>query len=297
MKVLVSGGTGLVGRYLVEGLLTAGYQVTVGGRTAPHPTLFPLPVDFVPLSLDPDADHSCAFDDAYHFVHAAFDHVPGRYRGGEGDDPQGFRRRNLDGTVRLFESAKRAGVRRCVFVSSRAVYDGLPDGTVLHEEAAAKPASLYGEVKLMAEQVLAELSSPGFAGVSLRATGVYGNLFPNKWDGMFRDYLAGRPVAARAGSEVHGQDVAAALRLVLEADTARVSGQAFNISDIVTDNRDILSHFRDAIGSKQPLPKPAAKSRIARMATDKISALGWQPGGMALLHDTIDGLSTRYLQK
>ncbi len=122
MKVLVSGGTGLVGRYVVEELLAAGYSVIVGGRRAPLPRLFSRPVEFAPLSLDPETDHIDAFDDAYFFVHAAFSHLPGKYRGGEGDDPEGFRRLNLDGTVKLFDTAKRAGTRRCIFISSRAVY-------------------------------------------------------------------------------------------------------------------------------------------------------------------------------
>src|SRR5690349_9042758 len=114
MKVLVSGGTGLVGRYIVEELLSAGYQVIVGGRHAPRPRLFSRPVDFAPLSLDPDENDIGAFDDAYFFVHAAFSHVEGKYRGGEGEDPRTFRHLNLDGSVKLFEEAKRAGTRRCI---------------------------------------------------------------------------------------------------------------------------------------------------------------------------------------
>ena len=38
-------------------------------------------------------------------VHCAFAHVPGRYRGGEGDDPEGFRRANLDGSLALIRAA------------------------------------------------------------------------------------------------------------------------------------------------------------------------------------------------
>ena len=98
MKVLVSGGTGLVGRYIVEELLAGGYSVTVGGRQAPAPDLFSRSVNFLPLSLDPDRDQIEAFDDAYFFVHAAFDHVPGKYRGGEGDDPADV---GLDGALRV----------------------------------------------------------------------------------------------------------------------------------------------------------------------------------------------------
>lgn len=291
MKVLVSGGGGLVGRYVVEALLSGGYEVTVGGRSAPPAGYFSRPVKFRSMSLDPDLDQVEAFDETYVFVHAAFDHVAGKYRGGEGDDPARFRRLNLDGTVRLFDAARRAGVRRVVFLSSRAVYDGIFPGEPLVETAALYPTSLYGEVKLVAEQVLTDMSGPGFAGASLRLTGVYGGLRPNKWDGLFADYLAGRAVPARAGSEVHGRDVGQAVRLMLESDTARVGGEVFNVSDIVTDTHEILSTVKLATGCPHPLPEAADKTLVAKMETCKIGALGWKRGGRSLLESTVQCLA------
>ncbi len=287
MKVLVSGGGGLVGRYVVEALLAGGYDVIVGGRSPPTAGCFSRPVAYRFLSLDPERDPIDAFDDAYLFVHAAFDHQPGKYRGGEGDDPVRFRRLNLDGTVGLFDAARRAGVRRVVFMSSRAVYDGLAPGEPLVETAALRPTSLYGEVKLLAEQVLKDMSGPGFVGSSLRLTGVYGDLRPNKWEGLLADYRAGRPVPVRAGSEVHGRDVGQAVRLMLESDAARVAGEVFNVSDVVTDTHEILSTVKLATGCPQPLPQAVDKTLVAEMATDKIRALGWKPGGRSLLEDTV----------
>ena len=291
MKVLVSGGTGLVGRYVVEDLLAAGYAVVVGGRNPPQAGLFSRPVEFRPLLLDPDLDQTAAFDDAYFFVHAAFDHVAGRYRGGEGDDPARFRRLNLDGTASLLETAKRSGVRRTVFLSSRAVYDGLGDGLPLVETASLRPDSLYGEIKMLGEQVLSDLSGPGFVGASLRLTGVYGALRPNKWDGLVADYLAGIPVAPRAGSEVHGRDVGQAVRLMLETETARVSGEVFNVSDMVIDSHDLLDVVRAATQCQHALPSPADKAAVRAMATEKIRALGWKPGGESLFESTVHCLA------
>lgn len=288
MKVLVSGGTGLVGRYIVEGLLEAGYQVIVGGRTPPAPDLFSRPVGFAALSLDPDIDQIEAFDNAYFFVHAAFDHLPGKYRGGEGDDPVRFRRLNLDGTVKLFETAKRAGTRRAIFLSSRAVYDGLSAGTALTESLVLTPDSLYGEIKLDGERALAALSGPGFVTASLRLTGVYGDLQPNKWDALFKDYLAGRPVPSRAGTEVHGRDVVAAIRLMLETETGKIDGQVFNISDILTDTREILGNLPHC---PHELPPAADRRAINVMSSEKIRALGWKPGGMMLLGRTVRNLA------
>ncbi|CDN49158.1 NAD-dependent epimerase/dehydratase family protein [Neorhizobium galegae] len=288
MKVLISGGTGLVGRYIVEGLIDAGYQVIVGGRSPPAPGFFSKPVEFAPLSLDPALDQIEAFDEAYFFVHAAFDHLPGKYRGGEGNDPDRFRRLNLDGTVKLFETARKAGTRRAVFLSSRAVYDGQPAGTALDEGLALKPDSLYGEIKLWTEGALAELSAPGFATSSLRLTGVYGNLRPTKWDMLFADYLAGRPVPSRAGTEVHGRDIATAVRLMLETETGKIAGQVFNTSDILTDTNEILGSLS---GPQHNLPPPADRGIVSVMSTDKLRALGWQPGGAPLLRQTITDLA------
>lgn len=288
MKVLVSGGTGLVGRHVVEGLLGAGYKVIVGGRVQPDPEAFSKPVGFVPLFLEPDLDQTEAFDDAYFFVHAAFDHVPGKYRGGEGGDPVQFRRLNLDGSVKLFETARRAGTRRAVFLSSRAVYDGLPSGTELTENLLLQPDSLYGEIKLDGERALSALSQPGFTTASLRLTGVYGNRQPNKWDPLIADYLAGRPVPSRAGTEVHGRDVAAAVRLMLETEAGVIDGQVFNVSDILTDTREILGCLPHR---PNPLPPPGDRGAVNVMSTARINALGWEPGGLALLRETVRDLA------
>ncbi len=282
MRVLISGGTGLVGRYIVEGLLSAGYAVTVGARKPPTAGFFSQPVDFRPLHLDPKLDQSGAFAGMEAFIHAAFDHLPGKYRGGEGSNPQRFRRLNLDGSVRLFEAAKSAGVKQTVFLSSRAVYDGLPAGTKLTEDLALHPNSHYGKIKLAGEQALSRLSGPGFTTTSLRATGVYGEFRPNKWDGLITDALAGRPLAPRAGTEVHGWDVAQAVRLLLESEASSISGQSFNLSDVTVDTRSII----EKLGLSAQLVAFTTLSANV-MDTGKIRRIGWQPGGMRQFDETM----------
>lgn len=291
MKVLVSGGTGLVGRYIVEELLASGYSVSVGGRHQPEPGFFSKPVTFVPLRLDPAENQGHAFDDAYFFVHAGFSHIPGRYRGGEGDDPLGFERLNLDGSVRLFETAQRAGIRRCVFLSSRAVYGDRSAGEILHESDETKPNTLYGRVKLDAEHALSALDAPGFATVSLRSTGIYGELRPNKWSDLFANYLTGQPVPSRAGTEVHGRDVGRAVRLMLETETARIANEVFNVSDILTDTHEILGILKQATCCPHDLPPRAPDRIISEMDTAKIRALGWRGGGVSLLERTVKALA------
>lgn len=288
MTTLVSGGTGLVGRYIVNALLEAGHHVVVAGRHRPSGSLFSEPVRFRQLSLRDDHVPTGLFDDVRTFVHAAFDHEPGRYRGGEGDDPDGFRKRNLAGSVRLFEAARKTGVARTVFLSSRAVYDGLAAGKMLTEDAPLSPTSLYGQVKLDCEDALSGLNAPGFMTASLRLTGVYGGLRPNKWDGLIADCLADKEVPVRAGSEVHGEDVGKAVRLMLEAKAEDIGGRSFNVSDIVADTRDILAGL-GVTGTS--LPEAADRSSVAVMDTARIRGLGWQPGGWPLFTDTLRALA------
>lgn len=292
-RVLVSGGTGRVGSFIVEDLLDQGYEVTIGGRTRPADGLFSKPVAFAPLTLDPNLDQVHAFDGIDHFIHAAFDHLPGKYRGGEGSDPEGFRARNLDGTVRLFESARKAGVKRCVFLSSRAVYGPQAEGVPLDEEMTPHPDTLYGAVKLEAEQALAAMAQPDFVTSNLRVTGVYGAArsgLPYKWQTLIADYLAGREIEPRRGTEIHGSDAARAVRMMLKLQPGQINGHAFNVSDLLLDRHDLLKLVQSATGCAHSLPAPVTGSAQGVMDTTRLRGLGWTPGGTELLEKTVRSL-------
>ena len=283
MKLAITGGAGLVGRFLMEEALAAGDDVILLSRLAPAPGFFSAPVTHRPFALGDRPDLSGV--DAV--IHCAFSHIPGRYRGGEGDDPDGFTRANLDGSIALFEAAKASGVPRLLFLSTRAVYGSYPDGTVLTEDMAPRPLTLYGEVKWLAEQALAGLAGPDFAPTVLRATGVYGPAGPgqpHKWANLFADFAAGRPIAPRAGTEVHGEDLAAAVRILLSAAPG-----TYNLSDILLDRHDLLALVAAHTGITTP-PPPRADAPVSQMQIDRIRALGWRPGGMDKLRATLPAL-------
>jgi len=288
--VLVTGGSGYVGRFIVEALMDAGHGVSIAGRRAPRHDLFSRPVDFRAAPLSPDGPPPGLFDGITALVHAGFDHVPGRYRGGEGDDPAGFRACNLTGTKRLFTAARDAGVGRVVFLSSRAVYGRQQPGVRLFETTPPDPDTLYGEVKLEGERALIALDAPGFVGTSLRVTGVYGAPAPgepHKWSALFEDYLKARPIAPRVGTEVHGSDVAQAVCRVLAAPAGRVAGTVFNVSDLLIDRRDMLAPLKLATGCPHPLPAPGDAGQVNAMDTARLAGLGWSPGGRDLFAATM----------
>nr|WP_272211835.1 NAD(P)-dependent oxidoreductase [Marinicella sp. W31]MDC2877722.1 NAD(P)-dependent oxidoreductase [Marinicella sp. W31] len=295
--VLVSGGTGLAGRYIVEECLAAGHRVTVAGRNPPPDGMFPPAVGYKPLDLATEQVSSDLFAGINVFLHAAFSHLPGRYRGGEGDDPDGFLKRNVDGSIALFEAARKAGVKHCVFLSSRAVFDGYPSGTPLPEALEPNPASLYGKAKLETEMALAALAEPGFVTVSLRATGIYGDLYPNKWETLFNRYVAGETIEPRAGSELNGRDLAGAVLAVIRAPIPKVSGKALHVTDIVVDNHTILAPLKAALVSPHALPARADHDTVNAMATGRLNALGWRTGGMPLFSASLQTLVEGFLAR
>jgi nucleoside-diphosphate-sugar epimerase len=287
MRIAVTGATGFIGYHAVAHLLTHGHAVTaLGRRPSLHAT-----AAFTPFDLDgppPDLNGHDVL------VHAALSHIPGRYRGGEGDAPDAFLRRNLDGTLRLFDAARDAGVPRILFLSSRAVYGDYPPGTPLHEDLPPRPDTLYGEVKLRAEDALARLAGPCLAVASLRATGVYGPPvpgLPHKWAPLLDDFAQGRPIAPRAATEVHADDLAEAIRLLATADTAALAPQVFNVSDFVLDLHDLLANYAALACISAPLPPRADPTAVSAMTTDRLRRLGWTPSGPARVRETLRALA------
>lgn len=265
MRIALTGASGLVGRFLLCAFRAEGHQVeTLPGWRLGQPA----PLD------------GCAA-----LVHAGFAHVPGRYRGGEGDDPQRFVALNRDGSLRLFEEAKAQGVGQVVFLSSRAVHDARPAGTPLPDGTPVAPQSLYGRVKAEAEAGLAALDGAGFRTASIRATGIYGPGPGHKWEGLFADYLAGRPVAPRKATELHGDDLSAAILLIL----ARGARGAFNASDLLLDRHDLLAEVQRLTGCPHPLP-PRADGPVSVMSCERLTALGWRPGGWEKLRDSLPAM-------
>jgi nucleoside-diphosphate-sugar epimerase len=270
MRILLTGAGGRLGRFIEPALRTRGHEVFTLGRR---------PLDgkreFHPWDLAA-TDPLLPAADA--LVHAALDHVPGVYRRGEGDDPERFLKLNRDGSLALFAAARRGGVGRIVFLSSRAVYGDHRRGESLHETDRPKPDSLYGAMKHSVEQGLAAIGD----GASIRATGIYGRApgtREHKWSGLFDAYLAGSEIAARQSTELHGDDLAAAILLILDVPSAALGDGTFNASDLVLDRRDLLARVQQLAGSPHALPHRAAGPGPGIPATDRLQALGWRPGG------------------
>lgn len=146
MRVLVTGGCGYKGAVLVPKLLQAGHVVTVvdihwfGVNLAAHPSLTVIKADIR------DGVDCTGQDTVIHLAGIANDPC------GELDARLTWEV-NVLATMRLAESAVKAGVKRFIFASSASVY-GIKDNVPVTEDTELTPVSDYNKTKMVGERVL-----------------------------------------------------------------------------------------------------------------------------------------------
>ncbi|HEV3331556.1 MAG TPA: NAD-dependent epimerase/dehydratase family protein [Bryobacteraceae bacterium] len=192
---------------------------------------------------------------------------------------------NTQGTIALAQSAKAAGVRRFVFISSNAA-GGASDSfhQLLDEGTPARPRSHYGRSKWLAEQALLQLAVPEqFEVVILRPSMFYGPPVPPRHVEVYRRILHGRmPLVGNGGfarSITYIDNLVQACRLALCHPAA--SGQIYYIVDArVYTTKEIVEEMGRALGAPVRYWKlPRLVGPVAGALDRALAALGiyWQP--------------------
>ncbi len=153
--ILVTGSAGRVGRSVVSALVGAGHAAR-GFDRVPSPGL--PPASQVVGSLESAADVTAAFAGVRACVHlaAAPDDVPYPRRAPP-DDGDNFETQllpaNILGAYRVFEAARRGGVKRLIVASSVQAVDELiqPGAAHIPGDARPKPRYLYACTKVFLE--------------------------------------------------------------------------------------------------------------------------------------------------
>jgi nucleoside-diphosphate-sugar epimerase len=292
VRAAVTGATGYIGRFIVERLAAEGVEICAWRRSGSNTFGLPPSVDWVDGGLDRPDSFARLLQDADLLVHAALDHSPGRYRGGEGDDLPRFLSTNVGGSLHLLAAARAAGLGRCVVLSSRAVFDGRTAEGPIGDAEPVWPVTNYGAAKAALESFVQVWGGEGWPVAALRPTGVYGVTEPvenSKWFGLVSQALRGEPVPPRAGGEVHGRDVADAVWRIATAEPFRVAGRMFNCSDIVVSARELVEIVHKLAGVSGPLPDPSPPPRN-RMDCPGLAGLGQVFGGRPMLEKTLAAL-------
>ncbi len=291
MQIAVTGATGFLGRYIVQRLLDAGHRCRcwhrpesdLGGFHPPKGSL-----TWITGALDVPESAADLVQGVDAVVHAALDHPGGGFRGGEGELVS-FLDRNVVGSIRLIEEARKANVGRFVFISTGAVHEVILPDRPLDETHPLWPKSHYGAHKAAIEAFVSSFGhGQGYPICALRPTGIYGLARPasaSKWYALISAVARGQPVECRrGGKEVHAADVARAVEILLQADG--IAGQAYACYDRYVSDHEVASIAKRLAGSRSTIAggPTAPKNEIV---TDKLKALGMTFGGAPLLEETI----------
>lgn len=244
MRVLVTGGAGYIGNYIVEELLDNGHHVRVldsflFGDSALDPFRDHDRFDVTEGDIRHIEDLSYAMEDRDAVIHMA---------GIVGDPACGVNEQatqavNVEATKSLVEVCKLHDVERLVFASTCSVY-GASELMELNEGSFLNPLSLYAESKIESEDIIFHQTHGEFTDSDITATHLrLGTIFG--WSRRMRFDLVVNLLTAKAVLEddipvyggdqyrplVHVADAANAFVTVLEAPKEKVDHQIFNVGD------------------------------------------------------------------
>ncbi|HEX8209227.1 MAG TPA: NAD-dependent epimerase/dehydratase family protein [Longimicrobium sp.] len=269
-SVLVTGATGFLGAYVVDGLLKLGVGVRALVR-AEHASI-PASVQQVRASdLSDRAALRAACAGVEAVVHlAARTHV---LRDSARDPLERFRAVNVEGTRVLLREALEAGATRFVYASSvKAVGEG--SATCWTEDVTPRPADAYGISKLEAEQVVREAAA-GIHAPILRLPLLYGAGVRANMLRLFRTVDRGVPMPVggihNRRSLGYAGNVVAAVETVLSAPAAGHATLFVSDDDDVS-TPDLVRRIAAALRvSARIVPIPRAIARLAARAGDVVS--------------------------
>lgn len=256
MKVLVTGGTGYIGRILVPNLRNRGYDVTVIDRGF---------LDYSDLSNEYDGVNILRDD-----IRTC---VPDLIKGFDAvidlaalsNDPSGNLNKiatwdiNYIGRVRIARLAKKLGVKRYVVASSCSVYGFRDD--VCTESTPVNPLTTYAEANIAVERDNLALNDGTFRSTALRFATVFGYSkrfrldlvinamsfygYKNHVIRMMRDGNQYRPF-------IHVKDVSRALISAIESDNDEIGGRFINMGNNKQNVqiKDVAEMIRKKIGEE-----------------------------------------------
>ena len=288
MNILITGGTGFVGRSLIQNLSESGqhrlYGLARSDKAAA--SLQSVGVKAVIGSLDDGArlKRVLATLDLDIVIHLAAEIASQRNK-------KLLHAVNVAGTQNLFEAVRELPtLKRFLFVST--VVTGEAHGQLLEEHTELNVETEYGRTKQESERMLlSAFSDTGFPVVICRPCHIYGN---GGWlkeiAGQIREGKARIPGAGdNLWDVVHVQDVASALALLME------QGQDGEIYHVADDHpvalKDFFEEVTRILGARKAghVPRFIANwmigkdtitsvVRSARTSNIKLKDLGWSPG-------------------
>ena len=152
MAVLVTGGAGFLGYYVIREFLDAGYEVLSFDFSEPSDTVRQALKDRVTFEKGDIRDRDLVRSLVQKTGSDPIIHLAGILTTGCDRDPDLAMAVNVNGARDIFDAAQKTANRRVVMASTISVYGrGLPQP--IDETMPTEPDGWYGLTKLMAEQI------------------------------------------------------------------------------------------------------------------------------------------------
>lgn len=280
--IIVTGGSGKVGRAAVRHLLEEGYSIAsidmarpAGLSNPPKPT----DVRFTRADIIDFGQVMAAFsgiNDRVEKPVTGIVHLGAIASPGEAPDHEIFRVNTLS-TYNVFEAARRLGIRNVVWASSETVY-GIPYGNgpryVPVDEDIEEPQTAYSLSKLAGEKMAEQYAKWD------PATKIIGLRFSNVQEPQDYDNFPGYDKDARTRmfnlwTYIDARDAAQAIRLSLDAKLtgAHVFGIANSNSVMSRSNDELL----DEVFPGTPRRRPITANESLISIEKAIRVLGYRP--------------------
>ncbi|NWL86660.1 nucleoside-diphosphate-sugar epimerase [Paenibacillus sp. 79R4] len=270
-KVVVTGGSGMLGRWVVRHFVEQGYEVLNVDTRRPEEALCPTPI----ADLENLGETYSVLSGADAVVHLAA--IPAMHI----RTPDVTFRNNVMSTYNVLEAAAGLGIRKAAIASSESSYGIVfaahritPQYVPLDGDHPQLPQDSYGLSKIVNEKT-AEMfhRRTGMQVVSLRL----GNVIPPEWYERFPSFIHKPEERERIPwSYIDTRDAASACRLAIEADglgavalniAADDSSMAIRSRELVAQRYPEVTDFRAPLEDYETL---FSNERAKRL-------LGWQP--------------------
>ncbi|CAN5786711.1 NAD-dependent epimerase/dehydratase family protein [soil metagenome] len=152
MKILVTGGTGFIGSFVVEALLkNHDVAIIANGRQLPSYLEKPVsPITYYQADFGETDALNKALPGCEAVIHLAWSTVPRKTKGATGHEFSS----NLHSNINLIEKCIDFNVKKFIFISSGGTVYGVPEQVPINELHGLNPISNYGLGKLTMEKLL-----------------------------------------------------------------------------------------------------------------------------------------------
>lgn len=270
-KVVVTGGSGMLGRWVVRHFVEQGYEVLNVDTRRPEEALCPTLI----ADLENLGETYSVLSGADAVVHLAA--IPAMHI----RTPDVTFRNNVMSTYNVLEAAAGLGIRKAAIASSESSYGIVfaehritPQYVPLDEDHPQLPQDSYGLSKIVNEKT-AEMfhRRTGMQVVSLRL----GNVIPPEWYERFPSFIHKPEERERIlWSYIDTRDAASACRLAIEADG--LGAVALNIA---ADDSSMAIRSRELVAQRYPevtdfrAPLEDCETLFSNERAKRL--LGWQP--------------------